>query len=56
MFGDNTARNVKFHRSIIDRMTLVQVQLHPRVLKADNTIKTDCNFEHRIHILSNLSI
>ena len=31
MFEDNTARNDKFHRPIIDRIGLARVQLHPSV-------------------------
>ena len=45
LFGDNTARNDKFHRSIIDRMTLVHVQPRSQVLKAATATKTDCQFE-----------
>ena len=45
MFGDNTARNDKFHRSIVDPMTLVHVQPRFRVLKATTATKTDCQFE-----------
>ena len=33
LFGDNTARNNKFHCPIIDQMTLVYVQLCPQILK-----------------------
>ena len=45
MHGDNTARNDKFHHSIIDRMTLVHVQPRPQVLKAATATKTDCELE-----------
>ena len=41
LVGTKTARNDKFHRPIIDWMTLVHVQLHPQVLKAATTLKTD---------------
>ena len=54
MFGDNTARNDKFHRSIIDPMTLVHVQLHSQVLKAATVLKTDCQFEGSWGIVSML--
>ena len=54
MFRDNTARNVKFHRSIIDPMTLAHVQPCSRVLKAATTMKTDCQFEGSWGIISML--
>ena len=45
MLGDNTARNDKFHRLIIDWVTLVHIQPHPLVLKAATATKTDCKLE-----------
>ena len=54
MLGDNTARNDKFHRSIVDPMTLVHVQPRSRVLKAATATKTDCQFEGSWGIVSML--
>ena len=54
MHGDNTARNDKFHHSIIDRMTLVHVQPRPQVLKAATATKTDCELEGSWGIVSML--
>ena len=46
----------KFHCLITDQMTLVQVQLYLRVLKAATVMETDCEFERSWGILStNLS-
>ena len=47
-------KNDKFHRSIVDPMTLVHAQLRSRVLKAATTTKTDCVFEGSWGIVSML--
>ena len=54
MLGDNTARNDKFYRSIVDPMTLVHVQPRSRVLKAATATKTGCQFEGSWGIVSML--
>ena len=54
MFGDNTARNDKFHCSIIDPITLVHVQPRSRVLKAATATKTDCQLKGSWGIVSML--
>ena len=54
MFGDNTARNAKFHRPIIDRIGLVQVQLRPGVFKAATATKIYCGLGRSWGIVSML--
>ena len=44
LFGDNTARNDKFHRPIIDRIGLVHAQLCPWVFKAATAMTIYCEF------------
>ena len=50
MLRDNTARNDKFHRLIINWVTLVHIQPHPLVLKAATATKTRGVLGHRIHV------
>ena len=52
MFGDNTVRNDKFHRPIIDRIGLAHVQLHPSVQSSyryQNILRIGGVLGHCIH-------